>query len=327
MDTLTLTTDRFRAMNTDIIVSLTVEPHPAGLHPAFRDARSWFAYSERTFSRFRPDSELSGLNLASGLPVKISRTMEEVLLLARHYQRWTGGLFNPGILPQLIQAGYSLSFERLPKAPAGGPGKADFESASGEREEPGPGSWKLFGPLQAVRLDKETQIDLGGIVKGWTVDRLTGWMTSKGITAGLINAGGDLRVWGDADTPEWEIEIDDSRQPGETISAVSLRNGAVATSSVLGRRWMTKQGPRHHLIDPRTGKPAETDVLQCTVAGRWAAECEIAAKTVCLLGSQEGLRWLAHASPDSDALVMTRDGGLKLHRSASPGSGRVWKGA
>jgi thiamine biosynthesis lipoprotein len=134
-------------------------------------------------------------------------------------------------------------------------------------------------------------------------------------------------VWGGDQTPLWEIEIDDPRRPGETLGAVKLRRGAVATSSVLGRRWMTARGTQHHLIDPRTGQPSDSDVLQCSVAGERAAESEVAAKTVCLMGSGPGLAWLAQASPGSDALVLTRDGALKLHRSASPGSGREWKGA
>ncbi|WP_164472892.1 FAD:protein FMN transferase [Cohnella candidum] len=320
MAALTLTMERFRAMNTDVTVALALEPSPAG-ESAFREAGSWFAYAERVFSRFRPDSELSGLNLSAGLPVRISKTMEEVLELARHYQRVTNGMFDPGILPQLLQAGYTVSFERIASRERGM--WAEQKERGGSRK----GDWKLFGPLQTVRLDPGTRIDLGGIVKGWAVDRLADRLIAKGIAAGMVNAGGDLRVWGNADSPDWEIEIDDPREPGACLSVAALRKGAVATSSVLGRSWQTAEGRKHHLIDPRTGKPSESDVLQCTVAGDTAVESEIAAKTVCMLGSKEGAEWLREACPRSDAFLLTRDGERKLLRSDVYAAGtRNWKG-
>jgi FAD:protein FMN transferase len=316
----TLTMERFRAMNTDVTVSLGIEPSPAG-QIEFREAKSWFAYAEKVFSRFRPDSELSGLNNSAGLPVRISKTMEEVLEMARHYQLVTEGMFNPGILPQLIQAGYSVSYERVGAQAAEAVKPDTYEMTLPKTE-----GWKLFGPLQAVQLNPDTQIDLGGIVKGWAVDRLADRLIGKEIPAGLVNAGGDLRTWGDSGSPVWEIEIDDPRQPGTALSVVCLRNGAVATSSVLGRSWQTGEGRQHHLIDPRTGKPSDSDVLQCTVAGDKASESEIAAKTVCLLGSQEGMNWLARACPGSDALILIRDGSVRLLRSPSTNADRQWKG-
>ncbi|WP_219640931.1 FAD:protein FMN transferase [Cohnella sp. CFH 77786] len=317
----TLTIERFRAMNADVTVSLALEPSSA--EAAFREVRSWFAYAEKVFSRFRPDSELSGLNLSAGLPVRISRTMEEVLELAARYRELTNGLFNPCILPFLISAGYTASFERLRVSDILSGGGAPAPSVAASVAAAG---WRLFPPIQTVRLNPGTQIDLGGIVKGWSVDRVANWLIGKGIPAGLVNAGGDLRVWGGTDAPRWEIEIEDPRRPGTALGVVALRSGAVATSGVLRRSWNTREGRRHHLIDPRTGSPADSDVLQCTVSGVDAAEAEIAAKTVCLLGSGEGAEWLGRACPGSDAFILLRNGSIRLLRSPSADAGRKWKG-
>jgi thiamine biosynthesis lipoprotein len=315
----TLTTDRFRAMNTDVTVSLALEGTASYTAP-IQEIRSWFAYTEKVFSRFRTDSELSGLNAAAGQPVKISRTMEEVLEWARHYQHLSGGMFDPGILPSLIRAGYAISYERL----LGPDRDASFrKDASPAGQEQQPGHWLLFGPLQTVRLDKDTRLDLGGIVKGWAVDRITDRLLKQAIPAGIVNAGGDLRVWGNSASPAWNIEISDPRQPALTLAVVSLRGGAIATSSVLGRKWETVRGLQHHLIDPRTGHPSESDILQCTVVGRRTAKSEVAAKTFCLLGSRDGANWLRRQCPESDALFLTRDGELTLMQGWA--SGAVWR--
>lgn len=314
MDGRELVTRSFRAMNTDVEVSLSVGYNETAV---FDEVADWFEYAEEVFSRFRPDSELSVLNRSAGKPSRISRTMEEVLKLARRCQDMTEGMFRPGILPQLIQAGYSSSFEKLPEAGSEREGAAERGDKPWNANRQEPRGWTLFGPLQAVRLDKKAQIDLGGIVKGWAVDRMADRLIGMGIPAGLLNAGGDLRVWGGAMDPDWEIDVADPRQPDLSLGTVRLGSGAVATSSVLGRSWHTAQGRRHHLIDPRTGEPSDSDVLQCTVSGTRTAKAEVAAKTVCMMGSEAGLSWLARAMPDCDALLLTRDGSVQLHKSRS----------
>lgn len=316
MKTASLLQDSFRAMNTDITVALADEEPCAGAETAFRETRSWFAYAEGVFSRFRPDSELGGLNLSAGLPVRISRTMEEVLALAVHYRKLTDGCFDPGILPSLIQAGYSVSFEQIGRKSDGASRASPVPRAAATAPTPAPvkAGWQLFGPLRAVRLDKETQLDLGGIVKGWAVDRIADRIVRRGLPAGIVNAGGDLRVWSDPKSPGWKIEIADPFGRDAALGLVVLRTGAVATSSVLGRGWNTPDGRKHHLIDPRTGQPADSDVWQCSVVGTKTADAEIAAKTVCLMGKREGAKWLKRTFPLCDALVLTRDNRTHLIR-------------
>ncbi|WKL03561.1 FAD:protein FMN transferase [Paenibacillus amylolyticus] len=90
---------------------------------------------------------------------------------------------------------------------------------------------------------------------------------------------------------------------------IRLQRGAVATTGNSRRQWQNTDGSlAHHLIDPRTMEPADTDVLQCTVLGQHASQCEIIAKTVCILGSAEAVGWLNRHYDRHDVLWMTRDG-------------------
>jgi thiamine biosynthesis lipoprotein len=299
----TLRAIRFRAMNTDI--EAAVWWHRDG-EPPWDDVRDWFAYVERKFSRFLPDSELSRLNAAGGAPVPASAAMLEVLRLASACRELTGGLFDPAILPNLEAAGYAVSFERI---------GARADAAEGEMPPRVRGTgdpWTIHPDLRMVSLPKGTRIDLGGIVKGWAVDKIAGWLKARGAEAGLVGAGGDLRAWSDGadgtdELPPWTVDIADPWVPERSCAALEIREAAVATSSVLGRRWQTPQGSRHHLIDPRTGKPGASDVAQCTVVGETAADAEVAAKTICLLGSRDGAAWFRAVRPQGGAVLFTFD--------------------
>ncbi|UUZ90569.1 FAD:protein FMN transferase [Paenibacillus sp. P25] len=257
---------RFRAMNTDVEAVLQ---NPA--ESLAGEAEHWFAYAESTFSRFRPDSELSRLNRSGGRPCFVSRTMMEVLQLADSYRTRTMGLFEPLILPALEQAGYTDSFERLP-VPGTGRATGPFAAAEAVPElRPAGYAWTLDPRLGAVRSPEGGRVDLGGIVKGWTVDRVASWFRGgRRVPAGLINAGGDLSVWGGTPVSPWKVEVADPREGTQTLANVLLTNGAAATSSILGRRWAAAGGVNHHLIDPRTMAPARR---RCGAVHGRRAEC------------------------------------------------------
>ncbi|MCZ8515611.1 FAD:protein FMN transferase [Paenibacillus filicis] len=295
---------RFRAMNTDVDVVL--DASAGGLAA---EAQSWFEFAERIFSRFRKDSELSCLNASGGRPCFVSKTMMAVLQLAEDYRVRTEGIYEPFVLPALEQAGYDVSFERL-KSAAGTRLRLPMPKLKLKPKPPTAAQTALtLDPrMGIVRLPEGGRLDLGGLVKGWTVDRLASWFSGAGAAAGLINAGGDLRAWGGTQISPWTVEVADPWEPERTLAKLRLIEGAAATSSVIGRRWSTDEGERHHLIDPRTMRPVRTDVAQCTVAGRTAGESEIAAKTVCILGLREGLEWLGRQGPRYQALLITKDG-------------------
>lgn len=311
---------RFQAMNTSVEVQLCAEREQA--EHAASLVKNWFETQEQRFSRFVADSELNRLNHSSGW-MPVSAAMDEVLSLAYGYIGQTEGIFQPGISQALRLSGYHSSFEKIQE-------RASYQSLTERNHlihgretkevsrEQNPydysrPTWIQREGSRMVHLDPGTELDFGGIVKGWAVERIADWLQKKmKIAAGMINAGGDVQVWGTSDHSRWILEVTDPFTQEQSISGeVRLRNGAVATSGITRRQWQDNNGrAAHHLIDPRTMKPADTDILQCTVVGKHTSQCEIIAKTVCILGSGEAVKWLNRHYDRHDVLWMTREGSV-----------------
>ena len=106
----------------------------------------------------------------------------------------------------------------------------------------------------------------------------------------------------------WPVSLDDPRNPGETLSMLNIPPGAVATSSIAKRVWKQGEKQRHHLIDPRTGEPAETDWLSVTVIAAHAAMCEVFAKALLIAGPLEA-QTIAQTA-DISYLAVNREGNI-----------------
>ncbi len=244
----------FRAMGTEI--ELLVD---AG--DALREldaAEAEFHRLEAILSRFREDSELSRLNREGTL--RAGPDLLRVVELALDGRARTGGRFDPTVHDALVAAGYDRTFEEiaggdpLPARPAGGEVHVD-----GARISLAPG----------VRLD------FGGIGKGYAAERAAELLALAGPC--LVNAGGDIAVRGGA----WPVGVEDV--------TLELSSGGMATSGRDRRRWGRGQ---HHLIDPRTGAPAKTDLLRVTVVAADAVEAEVLAKSVFLGGPSDGCTYV-----------------------------------
>lgn len=135
------------------------------------------------------------------------------------------------------------------------------------------------------------RLDLGGIAKGWAADIAAQRLAKAGPA--LIDAGGDIAVSGPmADGSPWPIAIANPFAPEDSLGLLLLVRGAVATSGRDYRRWTRGGVEQHHIIDPRTGQPAQTDVLSATIVAPDGPAAEMAAKVALILGSQAGLAWL-----------------------------------
>ena len=109
----------------------------------------------------------------------------------------------------------------------------------------------------------------------------------------LFSAGGDIAISGPrADGEPWQIDVDDPFQPGGYIETLYLERGGVATSGKDYRHWIRAGILQHHIIDPRTGLPADTDVLTATIIAPTSLLAEAFAKAVMISGSEVGLAWL-----------------------------------
>jgi thiamine biosynthesis lipoprotein len=105
--------------------------------------------------------------------------------------------------------------------------------------------------------------------------------------------------------------VDDPFRPGEYVTSVFMERGGIATSGRDYRHWIRAGRPQHHIIDPHTGEPAETDVLTATVIAPDAMQAEAMAKAVLIAGSQAGLAWLDEGDQYAGLLIL--DDGRRLH--------------
>jgi thiamine biosynthesis lipoprotein len=275
----------FRAMNTDVAVIAGVD------EPSITDAVvQIFADAERRFSRFRDDSELTRLNRARG-PMVVSVEMFDALVAARRYVEMTGGIFDPAIGGALVALGYDRSFA---------PGALDRDA---EVPPPRTGSFldiQLDPARREVTRPVDMQVDLGGMIKGRTVDEAAAVLPRRGA----IDAGGDVVLRG-GEPDGWLVDIEDPRDSTRRIATIRVCDGAVATSAANRRRWRVASSTRHHLVDPRTQRSATTDLLQVTVVAPTAELAEVLAKTVFVLGAHAGRAFLERRTDVGGVLVRT----------------------
>jgi thiamine biosynthesis lipoprotein len=160
-----------------------------------------------------------------------------------------------------------------------------------------------------VTLPPGIHLDLGGVAKGYAADLLCAQLQADGAAGVCVNIGGDLRVSGTAPAGgPWRIAV--PNPTGGQAATLELTDGAAATSSPLRRAWQVGGRPAHHLIDPHTGRPAQTGILQVTVIAAEAWRAEVAAKAAYLAGLPDALPLAAHLG--AQALAVDQDGGLHL---------------
>lgn len=287
----------FRAMTTDVRVETPGLARTAGRALA-GDIAGLFAETERRFSRFREDSELAILNRATA-PIVVSPELLELLLVAHDHRERTGGLFDPSIGGALIAAGYDRSFA---------PGALDRDARpapvlSAERAQ-----LEIDVPSRRVTRHGDVQIDFGGFLKGRTVDRAASLLPAPAA----VDAGGDAVVRGGGpDGRGWLVDVEDPFDPAAALVTLRIRDRAVATSAPNRRHWRTGGGIAHHLIDPRTSAPADSDLAQVTIIAATAERADVMAKVIFLLGADEGARVVA-AQPELGAVLVTRAHELRV---------------
>jgi thiamine biosynthesis lipoprotein len=240
---------------------------------------------EAQLTRFSPASELSRFNRAAGSRVDVSALLE-VLLRATLDAYWlSDGLVNAAVPPALVAAGYDRTIEAvrrrqhvLPAAPT-----------SNDIAVPPLPEVLCIGRGWA-RLAPGCAVDLGGVGKGWLADRL-----AERLGDAAVNLGGDVRALGQGpDGDGWCVGLCDG-------AAVMVRDAGIATSGVSGRNWPGG----HHLVDPRSGRPAQTDVSAMTVVAADALRAETLAKAGVLTGGEAASRFVLDRGASRAVVVRT----------------------
>lgn len=295
-----ITQARRRAMGSDAHVVVVSEGDG---DPLVAAAWARIDELESRWSRFRADSEVSTLNRCAGRPVTVSGDTITLVHHALAAWRLTGGCFDPTVGAALVAHGYDRDLADV--VATGGPAPERAEPA------PGPTGIVLDGAAHTVMVPTGVTFDPGGIGKGLGADLVAAELLAAGAAGALVNLGGDVRVSGTPPGPAgWVISLPDPLRAGCELARVALPGGGVATTSNLRRRWSTPRGTAHHLIDPVTGRPAETDVVAATVVAAEAWSAEALAKLAFLAGPSA-----LHGRDDAHAVVVTRDG----RRHATPG--------
>lgn len=288
----------FRAMNTDVL-AVVVDGGPAATpaEQALAEVERLFGAVEACASRFLPESELSRLNRSAGRPFAATPLLFALVSAALGAAAETGGAFDPTLLDALERAGYDRSFERLSGTPVVSPGDrpvpAGAPPRSPVRDAPRPvPAWRavrLDPVASTITLPPGCRLDLGGIGKGWTVDRAAASLRGLGHGSFALDAGGDLWATGrQGDGQPWTVGVADPEHPARDLAVLVVDGQAVATSTTARRRWRVGGEVRHHLIDPRTGRPAATGVTSATVVAGTVARAETLAKAALVLGPVAG---------------------------------------
>ena len=241
-------------MNTNFSVTLYPRGSESKARSDIQAAFDLIRNLELQFSTTIDDSMLSELNATGS--AEFSPEGLRILKACFQFHRQTDGAFDPSVYPLVRLWGFQTTNQRVPTLP-------EIKKALG-----------LVGLTRVVRLkgtrvslERGSGLDFGGVLKGYAVDQALELLRSKGHQAGLVNAGGNLRVFGEKPgRSPWVIGIRHPRQEGEVIALVSLKDGqAIATSGDYERYFTQNHNRYHHMIDPFTGSPAQNGMVSVSV--------------------------------------------------------------
>jgi thiamine biosynthesis lipoprotein len=302
---------RARLMGGTVGVHVSTGPTGSSPRPVEAVLTRVAAWASR-LTRFDSQSELSRLNADPRTEVPIGPTLAAVLDWARAAEGRTGGIVDVGLLDARLAAENPVQPDRSAEAtPAGSLASR---------------SWSLDrrprGAL--VRRPIGLRFDLDGVGKGWLADRALARLGE--FRSAVVDADGDVAIRLGAGAT-WAFGVADPRSEDHDLAVLVLAprdDGSgrhdgwfgLATSGTSVHRWVHDDRTSHHLIDPRTGRPATTDVVQATVLARTAREAEVLAKAAVILGSLAGYALLSRLGVDG-ALLLTERDELVIHPATS----------
>lgn len=275
------------------------------------DTIPYLQHLETLWSRFIPTSDISRINQAAGTPVRVSP--ETITLIERMISAWssTGGLFDPMVLPILMDHGYATSrvdtsmTTTLP---------ATTMTATRSGRTASLADIHIDARASTVTTPVGMALDPGGIGKGLASDMAVDRLIRSGAMGAMVSIGGDLGMGGVPPDPGgWFVDIEYPVRRGEPLATLMVDRGGVATSSTVSRTW-THDGRRcHHVIDPVTGRQSVTDLATVTVFAPSGWQAEAMATAAILKGSRSVIEHLEEhelsglAVTDDGTVIATRD--------------------
>jgi thiamine biosynthesis lipoprotein len=270
------------------------------IHGAMVRAHAEIVRVEGVMTSWRDTSEVGQVNANAGSPVKVSEETLEVLRKSTWASELSGGVFDITFhaLGDLWKFGDAA--EATPTLP-------DPRVVREKKKLVDYRKVKIDGEAHTVTIAKGMSIDLGGIAKGYAVDRAASVLEAAGLTNFLAQAGGDLFGAGSKpDGSPWVSGIQDPRaDQGVYFAIIELHDHAFSTAGDYARAFIVGKKRYHHIIDPRTGYPA-TACRSVTVWAGDAFTADAIDDAVFILGPEKGLA-LVEAQPDVGAVIVDRN--------------------
>ena len=257
-------------------------------------------------SHYKPDSELSRINQRAALePVPVDRELYDLIKLSTHYSQITDGAFDI----TYASVGYLYNYP-LHVHPTEAEVKAALPAVN----------WRYLqfdDAHHSIRFARAgMRIDLGGIGKGYAVDRGVAILKARGIRHAIVSAGGDSRLIGDHMGRPWLVAIRHPDDPTKVVTRIPLADTAISTSGDY-ERYFDENGVRyHHIIDPRTGHSA-SKVRSATILGPTATQTDGMSKTAFVLGPDKALE-IINSMPEYDAVFVCPDGRVLYSNGLRP---------
>jgi FAD:protein FMN transferase len=272
----------FDALGTTAVVAADRD----GIATAVAEVRREVDAIDRTCSRFRSDSDLSRVNGGAGTWTRVDELLLEAVQVALRAARLTEGMVDPTVAHAMVRLGYDRDFRLI----------TSDGTASTIPLAPDPPRWpqiEIRRDRSQIRIPEGVMLDLGATAKALAADRAA--KRAAAATGGgvLVGLGGDVSVAGTPPPGGWSIGIaDDHAGTPEMGETISITTGALATSSTTVRRWRSGDRELHHVIDPRTGSPAEEVWRTVSVCAQTCVDANTASTAAIVLGGG-AIGWLS----------------------------------
>ena len=288
------------AMDTAMVLTAYGKESTRAVYDAEEEVRRLDALLSRTSG----SSEVSMLNGAGGEMVPVGAEICTLIQTAGDFTEATGGAFDITIAPVVSAWGFTTDSYQVP----------DREALQTLLESVGMEHVHLSGG--SARLDPGTMIDLGGIAKGYTADRVAEIFQEHAVPRGKVDLGGNILVIGDKpDGTAWRVGVQDPKHPDEADGLVCVLNltDAFAVTSGSYQRYFEQDGKRyHHIIDPATGCPADSGLTSVTVVADSArgngTMCDALSTALFVMGEDKALDFWRSGVYDFQLVLVTEDG-------------------
>lgn len=255
---------------------------------------------ENEMSFFKESSAISKINLLSGKEsVHVSEDILEVLLLAKKYGKLSEGTFDITIAPVVKSWGIMTPQQKIPQ----------LSKINNLLNLVNYNDIKVDQKNAQVKLKQTGQmIDLGGIAKGYAADKAVQIYKEKGIESAMINLGGNVIGLGTKQgRSNWKVGIQNPcGSINDYLGIVSIQDKTVVTSGAYQRFFVYDNSTYHHIIDPKTGYPAKTDLLSSTIISNTSTKADALSTAMFIMGLEKSIKMLS-TLPTSAAILVTKD--------------------